>query len=540
MAAALATPVAAQDAAFDYFGYDGHDARFSQPIDPTRQYYNPILAGFFPDPSVCRAGDTYYLVNSSFSFFPGVPIHKSKDLVHWQPIGHVLDRPSQLPLAGQGVSQGIFAPAIAYNARNKTFYMITTNVGRGNFFVKTKDPEKGWSEPIYLPKVDGKDPSFFFKKDGKGYIVHKAPVDGGADYEGQRAIRILRFDVEGDSIIGTHKQIVRGGTHVEARPIWIEGPHLYRVGKYYYLMCAEGGTGGWHSEVVFRAKSPMGPWEEAPHNPILTQRTGLDPNRPNIVTSAGHADMVQGPKGDWWAVFLGCRPYEDDFYNTGRDTYLLPVTWRDGWPDILPKGEAISPVGTKADLQPQGSNELTGNFSWRDDFSAPALAQRWLFLRNPSAFWRIGGGRLTLSALPASIYRREAPAAVWVRQQHENFCAETSMTYTPRTADDLAGMVLLQNEDYNFVFGKTLVQGRLAVVLTRAEKTRAVIASAFVPEGDLRLKVEGKGRYYDFYYALPGGDWQLLCRGADAINLSNRRSGRFIGECSGESTPSKG
>lgn len=539
MAAALATPVAAQDAAFDYFGYDGHDARFSQPIDPTRQYYNPILAGFYPDPSVCRAGDTYYLVNSSFSFFPGVPIHKSKDLVHWQPIGHVLDRPSQLPLAGQGVSQGIFAPAIAYNARNKTFYMITTNVGRGNFFVKTKDPEKGWSEPIYLPQVDGIDPSFFFDKDGKGYIVHNAPVDGGADYEGQRAIRILRFDVEGDSIIGTHKQIVRGGTHVEARPIWIEGPHLYRVGKYYYLMCAEGGTGGWHSEVVFRAKSPMGPWEEAPHNPILTQRTGLDPNRPNIVTSAGHADMVQGPKGDWWAVFLGCRPYEDDFYNTGRDTYLLPVTWRDGWPDILPKGEAISPVGTKADLQPQGSNELTGNFSWRDDFSAPALAQRWLFLRNPSAFWRIGGGRLTLSALPASIYRREAPAAVWVRQQHENFSAETSMTYTPRTADDLAGMVLLQNEDYNFVFGKTLVQGRLAVVLTRAEKTRAVIASAFVPEGDLRLKVEGKGRYYDFYYALPGGDWQLLCRGADAINLSTGRSGGFIGVCIGLYNTSK-
>ena len=407
------------------------------------------------------------------------------------------------------------------------------------FFVKTKDPEKGWSEPIYLPQVDGIDPSFFFDKDGKGYIVHNAPVDGGADYEGQRAIRILRFDVEGDSIIGTHKQIVRGGTHVEARPIWIEGPHLYRVGKYYYLMCAEGGTGGWHSEVVFRAKSPMGPWEEAPHNPILTQRTGLDPNRPNIVTSAGHADMVQGPKGDWWAVFLGCRPYEDDFYNTGRDTYLLPVTWRDGWPDILPKGEAISPVGSKADLQPQGINELTGNFSWRDDFSTPALAQRWLFLRNPSPFWRVDGGRLTLAPLSASIYQRESPSAVWVRQQHANFSAETSMTYTPRTADDLAGMVLLQNEDYNFVFGKTLVQGRQAVVLIRAEKSRAVIASAFVPEGDLRLKIEGKGRYYDFYYALPGGDWQLLCRGADAINLSTGRSGGFIGACIGLYNTSK-
>ena len=170
----------AQQATFSYFSYQGDEPRFRKQIDAGREFFNPILAGFYPDPSICRVGDTYYMVNSSFSFFPGVPLSTSKDLVHWTPAGHVLDRPSQVPLARQKVSGGIFAPAISYNPKNKTFYMITTNVGAGNFYVKSKDPTKGWSEPIYLRKIDGIDPSFFFDKDGAGYIVHNAPVDGGA------------------------------------------------------------------------------------------------------------------------------------------------------------------------------------------------------------------------------------------------------------------------------------------------------------------------------------------------------------------------
>lgn len=321
----------AQTAHFNYFSYNGDDSRFNKEINPHNQYFNPILAGFYPDPSICRKGDTYYLVNSSFSFFPGVPIFTSKDLVNWTQLGHVLDRKSQLPLDRQNVSGGIFAPAITYNEKNKTFYMITTNVGAGNFFVKTKDPAKGWSEPIYLPKVGGIDPSFFFDKDGRGYIVNNDEPVGGHVYEGERSIMLHYFDVEGDSVVGDPIEIVRSGSHVQENPIWIEGPHLYRIGKYYYLMCAEGGTGAWHSEVIFRSKKPEGPWEEfTDGNPILTQRTGLDPQRPDIVTSAGHADLVSTPDGDWYAVFLACRPYEEDFYNTGRDTYLLPVNWENG------------------------------------------------------------------------------------------------------------------------------------------------------------------------------------------------------------------
>ena len=537
---AFSVHLSAQTATFSYFNYAGNDNRFDKKIDNARQYFNPILAGFYPDPSVCRKGDTYYLVNSSFSFFPGVPIFTSKDLVNWKQLGNVLDRESQLPLTHQRVSGGIYAPDITYNKNNQTFYMITTNVGAGNFFVKTKDPAKGWSEPIYLHKINGIDPSMFFDQDGKGYIVHNAPVMGKADYEGQRAIRIFRFDVKGDSIIGEPTEIVRGGTHVTEKPIWIEGPHLFRVGKFYYLMCAEGGTGSMHSEVIFRAKNPMGPWEEFSGNPILTQRSGLDPAREDIVTSTGHADLVQAPRGDWWAVFLGCRPYEDDFYNTGRDTYLLPVTWKDGWPTILEKGKVLPTVVNKENLDPMTPNKslTTGNFSYTDRFNGTQLDMRWIFLRNPKdGFYSLGDNGLSIHPLPVNISQKESLSAIFCRQQHTTFTAETQLNFSPSSSKDLAGLALLQNEEYNFVFGKTIIGGKPSVVLMRAEKNNVIIGSAPLAGNDatspLRLKIEGNGRYYDFYYAISDGSWQPLARGVDAINLSTGRSGGFIGACIG-------
>lgn len=540
--ALAALTAAAQEASFSYFKYAGNDARFNKTIDERNEYLNPILAGFYPDPSVCRAGDKFYLVNSSFSFYPGVPIFESDDLVNWRQLGHVLDRPSQLPLARQHVSGGIFAPAITYNEKNKTFYMITTNVGMGNFFVKTKDPRQGWSEPVLLPQIDGIDPSFFFDKNGQGYIVHNGPVDGGADYEGQRAIRIFKFDTKGDSIVGTYRQIVRGGTHVEAKPIWIEGPHLYRIGKYYYLMCAEGGTGDWHSEVILRASvksDPMDPasWEECPNNPILTQRTGVDPNRQDIVTSTGHADLVQDKQGQWWAVFLGCRAYEGPFYNTGRDTYMLPVTWKDGWPEILEKGKALPTVVSKPGLDriPTTAKErLTGNFSYTEQFDSPELNPRWMFLRNPEMDrYHWGDGKLTIRASAADISQLESLSALFCRQQHTTFTAETEVRFVPQSENDVAGLALLQNEHYNFVLGKTLVGGRARVVLTRAERDKVVVGSAPVElNAPLRLKIEGDGRYYSFYYATDG-EWHTLATGVDAVNLSTSRSGGFIGACIG-------
>ena len=417
--------------------------------------------------------------------------------------------------------------------------MITTNVGKGNFYVKSQDPAKGWSEPIYLKEVGGIDPSFFFDKNGKAYIVNNDAPSSKPNYEGERSIWIHEFDVKNDCVIGEQKEILRGGTHVVKNPIWIEGPHLFKVGKYYYLMCAEGGTCDFHSEVILRAKDPMGPWEEYTEgNPILTQRVGLDPNRPDIVTSAGHADIVQGPKGDWWAVFLACRPYQDDFYNTGRDTYLLPVTWKDGWPTILESGRVVPTVNKKAGLQYEAGLCNTGNFSYVDRFDSPTLDMRWMYLRNPDlSAYNVGSNGLSIKASDANIHQVKPITAVFRRQQHNTFTAETEVMFTPANDKELAGFALLQNEQYNFTFGKTKVGGRTAIVLTRAEKNNVVIGSKFLCEKcadkPVRLRIHGDGRYYDFSYSLDGSTWNIIAQGVDAVNLSTHQSGGFIGACIG-------
>ena len=523
---------------FDDFVYQGDDDFYKEnPLPDGASFYNPILPGWYSDPSICTNGEgDYFLVTSTFTYFPGVPIFHSRDLVNWKQVGNVLTRPSQLVnMKGQHVSGGIFAPAISYNPHNKTYYMVTTNVGAGNFFVKTQDPFGEWSDPIMLPEVGGIDPSFFFDEDGKAYIVNNddAP-DGKPEYDGHRTIRVQEFDVKTDKTVGPRKILVNKGVNPAEKPIWIEGPHMYKINGHYFLMDAEGGTSTWHSEVIFRGESPMGPFTPWKNNPILTQRH-LDGNRPNPVTCAGHADLIQAKEGDWWAVFLACRPYEEDFYNTGRDTYLLPVNWENGWPTILEKDKAIPTVNEKEGLQPK-ENHLTGNFGYCDRFASDTLDIRWMFLRNPSDFYTLDGKGLALHAKPVNISQKESPSALFARQQHHTFTAETEVTFTPRSAKELAGFTLLQNEEYNFVFGKTLVGGKPALTLTRSEKETVRISTVFLDEKEtaapVKLKICGKGRYYDFYYST-GGDWTLMARGVDAINLSTNRSGGFIGACIG-------
>ncbi|HEY1113257.1 MAG TPA: glycoside hydrolase family 43 protein, partial [Chitinophagaceae bacterium] len=314
---------------FTDFTYRGDDRIYKDNPLKADEFYTPILQGCYPDPSITRKGKDYYLVNSSFSMFPGVPIFHSNDLVNWKQVGHVLDRPSQLKVQTAGVSAGIYAPAIAYNPNNDFFYMITTQIasGIGNMVVKTKDPAKGWGEVIKL-QFDGIDPSLFFDDNGKAYVVHNdAPPKGTEQYNGHRVIKIWEYDVQKDQVIqGSDKIIVNGGVDITQKPIWIEGPHIYKKNGRYYLMCAEGGTGGWHSEVIFVSDHVMGPYKPANNNPILTQRH-FPKNRANKMDWTGHADMVEGPDGKYYAVFLGIRPNEKDRVSTGRETFLLPVDW---------------------------------------------------------------------------------------------------------------------------------------------------------------------------------------------------------------------
>lgn len=522
-------------ARFDYFKYEGKDARFNEAIDPHTQFFNPVLAGYYPDPSICRKGDTYYLVNSSFGYFPGVPIFTSTDLVNWEQIGHVLDRPSQLNYTTQGISEGIFAPAIEYNPYNETFYMITTDVaGMGNFFVKTKDPLQGWSDPILLPEVKNIDPSFFFDEDGKAYIVHNDEPENGPDWEQQRTIRIHEFDVENDCTIGKSKEIIRGGVNPANKPIWVEGPHLYKIDGYYYVMAAEGGTATDHSEVIFRSKSPWGPFEAAAYNPILTQRD-LPNNRENMVACTGHADLIQTPEGEWWAVFLGTRPYDGNYkYNTGRETFMLPVEWENGFPIILRKGQPVPTVVNKKDLQAQ-TNYLTGNFTYEQQFNDSTLDFSWVFIRTPQEkFYSINNGRLSIQPLFVSIEEAKSPAAIMRRQQHNRFSVETQLSFVPATNSNFAGMTLFQNEKHQFLFGKTLLEGKETLVLYRIENDQKDLLASLVLEGNdakssIKLKVEGEGSEYDFSYSIDGKVWKILIENADASILSTQVAGGFVG-----------
>lgn len=367
---------------FSSFTYNGNNATTPKP----GEYLNPIIAGFYPDPSICRVGDDYYLANSAFNYFPGIPIWHSKDLVNWTQIGNVLDRPSQFAMRGGPVQGGTYAPTIRYH--DGTFYLVCTLVGGiGNFYVTAKDPAGPWSEPIPLRGVGGIDPSFFFDDDGNCYVVNcDEPPQGRAEYNGHRTIRLREVDLAQKQIVGEPAILVNGGTDFSQHPVWCEGPHLYKINKNYYLMCAQGGTGTAHSEVIFKSDSLHGPYVPGPHNPMMTARD-LPANRPDPVTCTGHADLVETQNGEWFAVFLACQPYQAGFYNTGRQTFLLPVKWENDWPTILPPATPVPLMSKKPNLPADtpAAVSTTGNISFTDNFDSDALAFRWIGLRAPTS-----------------------------------------------------------------------------------------------------------------------------------------------------------
>ncbi|GAC1637311.1 MAG: glycoside hydrolase family 43 protein [Candidatus Acidiferrum sp.] len=520
---------------FRSFSYVGQDS-LTHPINsgPT-EYRNPILAGFYPDPSIVRVADDYYLVNSSFSWYPGVPIFHSRDLVNWDQIGHVLDRPEQLPLSGLGVSRGIFAPSIRYH--DGLYYMITTNVdGIGNFYVTAKNPAGPWSNPEVLPQINGIDPSFFFDDDGKAYIVHNGvPPDNKPLYPGHRALYLFPFDLNSGKVSGPGKIIVNGGTGLAKKPVWIEGPHIFKHSGFYYLIAAEGGTSEQHSEVVFRSRSVDGPYEPFPGNPILTQRT-LSPSRPDPVTSTGHADLVETQTGEWWAVFLGCEPYADDFYNTGRETFLLPVHWVDGWPVILDADKAVPRVLPRPKLPGQTpvKSPMTGPLQWTADFSGSRLPFALNTLRTPtSQWWALDAHRsaLFLQPRPDDLDSHGDPSLVARRQQHANFSSSVQLRLTKSTQLSDAGLVAFQNETHSFFLGVHLsAQGR-TLFLEKRNGDVSQIASANLAAGakEVQLKVEGAASRHRFFYRVGNEPWRQLGADQDGTILSTKTAGGFVG-----------
>jgi len=545
--ASCAMEVPQGTALFDYFNYEGQDDFYAQnPLPGDDYFYNPILAGWFSDPAICSNGKgDYFLVTSTFVYFPGVPIFHSTDLMNWEQIGNVLDRPEQLPyLDGQRISNGIYAPDIKYNPHNETYYMITTDVGGGNFFVKTKDPWGDWSDPVFLPEVKGIDPSFFFDADGRAYIVNNddAP-DGKPEYSGHRTIRCVEFDVENDCTIGERKVIVNKGSRPELEPIWIEGPHIYNIEGTYYLMCAEGGTYPTekHSEVIFKGDSPWGPWVSFEGNPILTQ-VGLDPDRENPVTCAGHADLVQAGDGSWWAVFLANRPYRENFENIGRETYMLPVSWtEDRFPVILPSGESV-PLIVRHEGVKRSDKVTFGNFKFEDDFDKDVLGDSWFTLRTPGKdlySFTDCPGYLELVCSEEKATGAHTAAFVGHRLAHHKFTAQTRMFFNPSDTE-AAGLLLFKDESRQYFFNLNCESINLLKVETRmvlvpgqrpsVEDASSVIASVPVKNAKfVDLRIVSDAETFGFWYSVNGKDWTPLVDGVDASYLTSVAAGGFTG-----------
>ena len=519
-------------AVFERFTYEGRDAVYAaHPLPGVDAAYNPILPGWYSDPSICTNGEgDYFLVTSTFSYFPGVPIFHSRDLVNWKQVGHVLDRPSQLSsLSRQHTSGGIYAPDIKYNPRNRTYYMITTNVGSGNFLVKTQDPFGPWSDPILLPQVQGIDPSLLFDDDGRAYIVNNDDAPGGKpEYDGHRTIRVVEYDVENDCTIGERKIIVDKGVDPSQKPIWIEGPHLYKIDGKYYLMCAEGGTSDQHSEVIFRSDSPMEGFKPWGKNPILTQRH-LSASRPEPVTCTGHADLVQTPEGEWWGVFLGCRPTKGGFENLGRESFLMPVRWSDdGFPFFLEGNETV-PVVVRRSGATVGETPTFGNFKVEDSFEGDKLGLEWMTLRGPAdGLYALKGGNLELTCSPARATRFETPALLLRRLQHHVFTASTRMRFAPE-GEQAAGLLLYKDEQHQYFLKVCLLDKEPAVVL---ERTGEFLFGKPLPKdfGAVDLEIASDdGLTFRFGYAVDGGELQTLVSGVDASYLSTAVAGGFTG-----------
>ena len=529
-AAGLAGPATANEARFDWFDYAGSD-----PVDATLrigpgQYRNPILPGFYPDPSLTRAGEDYYLVNSTFAWFPGIPVFHSRDLVHWTQIGNAIDRPDMLDFRGLGLSRGVFAPAISHH--DGTFYIVNTCVDcGGNYVVTARDPAGPWSDPVWLPDLEGGiDPSLFFDADGRAWIVNNGAPEGAERYPGHRAIWIQQFDPVALRTTGARRVLVDSGVDPSANPRWIEGPHLFHEDGFYYLICAEGGTEEGHSEVVLRSTNVTGPYAPDPGNPILTQRD-LAPDRPFPITSAGHADFVRTPAGDWWATFLAVRPYRDNFFNTGRETFLLPVTWRDGWPRVTAPGEAIPYVHAS----PRLAETPMARAPAREEFDGAALGRQWMMMRNPGARWyRLEAGSLVIEARPAGLGDLDNPAFLARRQQHMNAAASTLVRFAPAREGDEAGLAALQNDEYWYAIGVGIDRGSPVVRLRRraggAEPADGVVvATAPRPAGPVRLRIEAEGGTYRFAFAAAEGPWHPLGGDRDGTVLSTQRAGGFVG-----------
>ncbi|WP_115461641.1 glycoside hydrolase family 43 protein [Winogradskyella aurantiaca] len=492
---------------------------FSLPIIAQQTFLNPILRGSHPDPSICRVDSTYYIVNSTFEYFPGLPIHKSTDLINWELIGYGLHRKSQtsraVNLKDVQSDGGIHAPTIRYH--NGLFYIITTNVYYHedtqitdfvNFIITAENPAGPWSDPHVIDGAPGIDPDIFFDDDERvWYVGTHAPEN--PNFEGEGEIWLQELDLNSWQLIGERFFLWRGA----CGGVWAEGPHMYKYDNLYYVMIAEGGTSFNHAVTIAISEKINGPYISNERNPIFTTRhLSYD----NWVHSTGHGDLFQTHDGEWYLVALGIRGDEKRASNMGRESFLVPVVWEQEpfeWKAKKYYWPVIAPISGKIERNENtpfvNTNQSLEN-EFKDDFKNPKLNLEWCFRRVPNNNWykldsNQGVLRITGSHIP--IANRKQTSLMGFRQKESDFEYRSKLSFNPSNVGSKAGISLYQKDDnyINFLLRKTSAS-TLTLVIEIASEGKVVVLNAENPitnyQGIIEFKVISMNGQYEFLYRL--------------------------------------
>ncbi len=509
-------------------------------------FTNPILAGGYPDPSICRVGDDFYIVNSSFEYFPGLPIHHSKDLVNWELVGYGLHRPEQcveaVNLVDVQTKGGIHAPTIRFH--EGIFYIITTNVYLPpsknedtqfiNFVITAKNIAGPWSAPHVLAGAPGIDPDIFFDDDGKvWYVGTHSPAN--PNFAGEGEIWLQEIDLENWSLIGERYYLWRGA----CRGVWVEGPHIYKRRGKYYLLVAEGGTSFNHAVMIAMSDYIRGPYISNPRNPILTTR---HLSYHHWVNSTGHADLVELSDGRWYMVTLGIRGDEEQRSNMGRETHLVPVIWEKEpfeWQAVNPEWPVCAPETGRVERNnpvPFENTQQYRNDAFYDNFDTPKLDLQWNFRRVPrqnTYSLSARKGHLRLFAFPERIQERAQYSFLGIRQRESDFEYRVCMNFTPDEDGAEAGVCLLQQDDNYLTFTVKQEQGQRIIQLEYKAPSTApqiICKKAIQYSDEIVLQIVSKDQRYRYSYSTENRDgYHLFTETAATHLLSKGYTGSYLG-----------
>lgn len=507
----------------------------------SNQFINPIISGGYPDPSITTDGEYFYIVNSTFEYFPGLPIHRSKDLVNWELIGHGLHREKQasgsVNLVDVRSNDGIHAPTIRYH--KGVYHIISTNVYRGknekqqtmvNFVITATDPKGPWSDPYVIKGAPGIDPDIFFDDNGTVWYVGQGAARNPS-FPGEGEIWIQQLDPTTWQLQGQRHYLWTGA----CGGVWAEGPHMYKIGDTYYLLIAEGGTGHDHAIMVAQADSPTGPFRSNPRNPILTSR---HLSYKYWVGKTGHGDLVQLEDGRWFMVALGVRTDVNGASNMGRETFLVPVEWElsdrnDLWPVVAPMS---GKVDRYVDL-PFKERQQYYAPQFSDDFESDTLNLQWNFRRVPERdrfVLRPGESMLRINASPNLPEDQERTSFVGFRQTETDFNYQVRLEFAPKQDRTEGGIMLMQKDNNYISYSVTKEQGQhyLQVAVATPGNEREVLKKLKLEDyqGSIVLKVSSQFGRYEYRFALDDStEDQVMHTTANDLILYSGYTGAYLG-----------